>query len=194
MTGNTPPLGGGVCVSRDPGCRGALFRRVNRDRVPFNAVAAVSVASLVIAIPALFGKNNIPFAFFVLTGICTVGFYSPTSSRVLRLRRGEAFESAPWNLGRRYRLVNTLAILFEISVVYSLNLPYTPGWPAVERRLRREPRQLHAARDRAAADLRRVAPRVSQGPLPGPGADARGRRGHGRRVTTAGADDAVPAG
>ena len=62
--------------SRDRGMPGwAVFRRVNRDRVPFNAVIAVSVASLVIAIPALFGKNNIPFAFFALTGICTVGLY-----------------------------------------------------------------------------------------------------------------------
>ena len=53
----------------------AIFRRVNSDKVPFNAVLAVSAASLVIAIPALFGKNNIPFAFFALTGICTVGLY-----------------------------------------------------------------------------------------------------------------------
>ena len=48
---------------------------MNRDRVPFNAVIAVSFFSLVISIPALFGKNNIPFAFFALTGICTVGLY-----------------------------------------------------------------------------------------------------------------------
>ena len=28
-----------------------------------------------IAIPALFGENDYPFAFFALTGICTVGLY-----------------------------------------------------------------------------------------------------------------------
>ena len=45
--------------SRDRGMPGwAIFRRVNRDRVPFNAVIAVSFFSLVIAIPALFGKND----------------------------------------------------------------------------------------------------------------------------------------
>ena len=60
--------------SRDRAIPGwTLFRRVNRDRVPFNAVIAVSVFSLIIAIPALFGKNDVPFAFFALTGICTVG-------------------------------------------------------------------------------------------------------------------------
>jgi amino acid transporter len=106
----------------------AIFRRVNRDRVPFNAVIAVSVASLIIAIPAMFGKNNIPFAFFALTGICTVGLYLAYIIPVyLRLRAGNRFEPGPWNLGSKFRLVNVLAIIFVILVVFSLNLPYTPA-------------------------------------------------------------------
>jgi amino acid transporter len=115
--------------SRDRGMPGwAVFRRVNRDRVPFNAVIAVSFFSLVISIPALFGKNDYPFAFFALTGICTVGLYIAYTIPVyLRLRAGDAFEPGPWNLGKRFRLVNVLAIIFVIVVVYSLNLPYTPG-------------------------------------------------------------------
>src|SRR5919106_501765 len=114
--------------SRDRGMPGwALFRRVNRDRVPFNAVMGVSFFSLVIAIPALFGENNIPFAFFAITGICTVGLYLAYIIPIyLRLRRGDEFDPGPWTLGRRYKLVNTLAIVFVVLVVYSLNLPYTP--------------------------------------------------------------------
>jgi amino acid transporter len=114
--------------SRDRAIPGwSVFQRVNRDRVPFNAVIAVSVFALIIAIPALFGKNDIPFAFFALTGICTVGLYLAYIIPVyLRLRRGERFEPGPWNLGRRYKLVNILAIAFVVLVVYSLNLPYTP--------------------------------------------------------------------
>jgi len=114
--------------SRDRGMPGwALFRRVNRDRVPFNAVMAVSFFSLVIAIPALFGKNNIPFAFFAIAGICTVGLYIAYIIPVyLRLRAGDAFQVGPWNLGSRYRLVNILAIIFVALVVFSLCLPYTP--------------------------------------------------------------------
>ena len=105
-----------------------IFRRVNRDRVPFNAVIAVSVFSLLISIPALFGKNNVPFAFFALTGITTVGLYIAYILPVyLRLRVGDSFETGPWNLGRRYRLVNVLAIIFVILVVFSLDLPYTPA-------------------------------------------------------------------
>jgi len=105
-----------------------LFRRVNRDRVPFNAVIAVSLASLAISWPALFGKNNIPFAFFALTGICTVGLYIAYVLPVyLRLRKGDAFEPGPWNLGRRYKWINTIAVLFVILVVFALDLPYAPG-------------------------------------------------------------------
>jgi amino acid transporter len=114
--------------SRDRGMPGwAIFSRVNKERVPFNAVIAVAVASLVIAIPALFGKNDIPFAFFALTGICTVGLYLAYIIPVyLRLRAGDSFQTGPWNLGSRYRLVNILAIIFVIVVVYALNLPYDP--------------------------------------------------------------------
>jgi amino acid transporter len=115
--------------SRDRGMPGwAVFRRVNRDRVPFNAVMGVSFFSLVIAIPALFGKNNIPFAFFALTGICTVGLYLAYVIPVyLRLRTGDEFQPGPWTLGGKYKIVNVLAIIFVILVVYALNLPYTPA-------------------------------------------------------------------
>jgi amino acid transporter len=115
--------------SRDRAIPGwPLFRRINRDRVPLYAVMAISFWSLVIAIPALFGKNNIPFAFFAITGICTVGLYLAYILPVyLRLRKGDEFEVGPWNLGGRYRLVNTLAIIFVILVVLSLDLPYAPG-------------------------------------------------------------------
>jgi amino acid transporter len=114
--------------ARDRGMPGwFIFRRVNQDRVPFNAVIGVSFFSLVIAIPALFGEKDIPFAFFAITGICTVGLYLAYIIPVyLRLRRGDDFEPGPWTLGRRYRVVNTLAILFVILVVFSLNLPYSP--------------------------------------------------------------------
>jgi len=115
--------------SRDRGMPGwTVFRRVNKDRVPFNAVIAVAVFSAIITIPAFFGKNDIPFAFFAITGICTVGLYLAYIIPVyLRLRKGDAFEPGPWNLGRRYKLVNVLAIVFVVLVVYSLNLPYTPA-------------------------------------------------------------------
>ena len=115
--------------SRDRAIPGwTLFRRVNRDRVPFNAVIAVSVFSLIVAIPALFGKNDVPFAFYALTGICTVGLYVAYIIPVyLRLRAGDNFKPGPWTLGAKYRWVNSIGIFFVILVVFALNLPYTPA-------------------------------------------------------------------
>jgi amino acid transporter len=114
--------------SRDRAIPGwAIFRRVNRDRVPFNAVIAIAVFSLIIAIPALFGKNDIPFAFFAITGICTVGLYIAYIIPVyLRLRKGREFQPGPWSLGGRYRIINVIAIIFVVVVVYALDLPYDP--------------------------------------------------------------------
>ena len=114
--------------SRDRAIPGwGLFQRVNRDRVPVASVIAISALALLITLPALGGKNDIPFAFFAVTGICTVGLYLAYIIPVyLRLRAGDRFEPGPWTLGARYRIVNILAILFVILVVYALNLPFTP--------------------------------------------------------------------
>jgi amino acid transporter len=115
--------------SRDRAIPGwPLFRRVNRDKVPLYAVIAVSFFSLVITIPALWGSNDIPFAFFAITGICTIGLYlAYILPVILRLRAGDDFEPGPWNLGGRYKIVNTLAIIFVALVVFALDLPYTPA-------------------------------------------------------------------
>jgi amino acid transporter len=114
--------------SRDRAIPGwTLFRRVNRDRVPLYGVIAVSVFSVVVTIPALFGNAaGVAWAFPAITGICTVGLYIAYILPVyLRLRAGDSFDPGPWTLGSRYRLVNTLAIAFVVVVVISLSLPFT---------------------------------------------------------------------
>ena len=114
--------------SRDRGMPGwALFRRLNHHRVPTYAVLAVSFFSLLITIPALWGnKAGFPFAFFALTGICTVGLYIAYTLPVyLRWRQGDRFQVGPWNLGRHYRWINVGAVLFAIVTVIALDLPFT---------------------------------------------------------------------
>jgi amino acid transporter len=112
--------------SRDRGMPGwRLFRRLNQARVPLYAVVAVSVASLLITIPAYWGTNGVPFAYYAITSICTVGLYLAYIIPVyLRLRKGTSFEPGPWSLGRHYRWINPLAILFVLLVVYSLDIPF----------------------------------------------------------------------
>ena len=114
--------------SRDRAIPGwPLFRRLNRDRVPLFAVMAVSFFSLVITIPALWSNAaGIAWAFPAITGICTVGLYLAYIIPVyLRHRAGDSFQPGPWNLGRRYKLVNRLAMAFVVLVVISLSLPFT---------------------------------------------------------------------
>jgi hypothetical protein len=90
-------------------------------------VLAVVFFSLVISIPALWSnKAGLPFAFFALTGICTVGLYIAYVIPVyLRLRQGENFQRGPWNLGRHYRWINAGALFFVALVVLTLDLPFS---------------------------------------------------------------------
>jgi amino acid transporter len=116
--------------SRDRGMPGWwLFRRLNRQRVPLYAVLAVSVSALIITIPAMFGNAvGVPWAYFAITSICTVGLYLAYIIPVyLRLRAGSSFEPGPWTLGRHYRWINVGAIAFVALVVYSLDIPIVPA-------------------------------------------------------------------
>jgi hypothetical protein len=92
-------------------------------------VLASSAAALIIPIPAYFGnKAGIPWAYFAITAICTVGLYLAYIIPVfLRLRMGDRFEAGPWSLGRHYRWVNAGAIAFVVLVVYALDIPTVPA-------------------------------------------------------------------
>jgi amino acid transporter len=112
--------------SRDRGMPGwSLFRRLTVKAVPFNAVLAVSIASLIITIPAYFGnKVGTAWAYFAITAICTIGLYLAYIIPVyLRLRQGDKFQPGPWTLGRKYKWVNIGAIAFVVLVLYALNIP-----------------------------------------------------------------------
>jgi amino acid transporter len=112
--------------SRDRGMPGwGLFRRLTAKAVPLYAVLAVSIVSLIITIPAYFGnKQGVPWAYFAITAICTVGLYLAYIIPVyLRLRQGDNFKPGPWTLGSRYKWVNIGAIAFVVLVVYSLDGP-----------------------------------------------------------------------
>jgi amino acid transporter len=114
--------------SRDRGMPGWwLFRRVNAKRVPLYAVMAVSIVSLIITIPAYFGtKTGVPWAYFAITSICTVGLYLAYVIPVyLRLRQGDKFQPGPWTLGRHYKWINIGALAFVVLVVYALDGPTT---------------------------------------------------------------------
>jgi hypothetical protein len=84
------------------------------------------VAALVITIPAYWGTNGVPWAYFAITSICTVGLYLAYILPVyLRFRKGDKFQPGPWTLGRHYKWVNIGAMVFVAAVLYSLDIPFT---------------------------------------------------------------------
>jgi amino acid transporter len=108
-----------------------LFRRINQDRVPLYAVMAISVFSLIVAIPAFWSTDaapTFPWAFFAIVGICTVGLYIAYIIPVyLRFRAGSSWQPGPWNLGRHSRWLNLIAIVWVIITVIVFLLPFGPA-------------------------------------------------------------------
>src|SRR4051794_32679733 len=108
MAGLTSASRTWYAFSRDRGMPGwPLFRRLNHHRVPTYAVLAVTLAALIITIPALgSNKPGFPFPFTALTGICTRGLYTPyTIPAFRRVRQGAPFQPGPWSRGRHYRWI-----------------------------------------------------------------------------------------
>src|SRR3954447_3377501 len=128
MAGLTSASRTWYAFSRDRAIPGwGLFKRLNHHRVPSYAVLAVVFFALVISIPALWSnKAGLPFAFFALTGICTVGLYIAYIIPVyLRVRQGDNFPQGAWTLGRHYRWINWGAVIFVVLVVITLDLPFS---------------------------------------------------------------------
>jgi amino acid transporter len=117
--------------SRDramPGHR--YFAKVNTTGVPFNAVIGMAIAALIITIPALWGAHGgvVPFAFSAIVSITVIGLYiAYTIPIYLRWRMGDAFEpSAAWTLGKRYKWMNPIAVVWVAIIVIAGMLPTTP--------------------------------------------------------------------
>jgi amino acid transporter len=128
MAGLTSASRTWYAFSRDRGIPGwPLFRRLNHHRVPSYAVLAVAFFSLIVTLPALKGNAaGFPYAFFAITGICTVGLYLANIIPVyLRYRAKDKFEPGPWTLGQHYRWINLGAIFFVVVCVIALDLPFT---------------------------------------------------------------------
>jgi amino acid transporter len=120
--------------SRDgaiPGHR--LWRQVGRNRVPQAAVVAICVLSAAIMIPAIW---NYLVGYLVGTGIAVIGLYVAFILPViLRYRLRDRFEPGAWTLGRHYKWIDPIAIVWVafITVIfllppYKTSVPGTEGW------------------------------------------------------------------
>jgi Amino acid permease len=112
-----------------PGSR--LWRRVGANRVPVNAVIAISVASWALMIPTL--ANGV-VGYAVGTSIAVIGlFIAFALPIVLRIRAGNRFEPGPWSLGKHYKWISTTAVAWIALMCVIFLLPLSPnGIPGAE--------------------------------------------------------------
>ncbi|TQM03046.1 amino acid permease [Pseudonocardia kunmingensis] len=112
--------------SRDkavPGSR--LWRRVARNRVPVNAVIAISVTSWALMIPTL--ANGV-VGYAVGTSIAVIGLYIAFGLPIiLRIKAGARFEPGAWSLGKHYKWVSTIAVVWIALVCVLFLLPISPN-------------------------------------------------------------------
>ena len=112
--------------SRDravPGHR--LWRKVSRHRVPVWSVGMVAGAGFLLMIPTWW--NNLA-GYYVGTSVGTTGLYIAFILPViLRYRQGAAFETGAWSLGKHYKWINPIAIVWVLVISIVFMLPTSPG-------------------------------------------------------------------
>jgi amino acid transporter len=130
MAGLTSASRTWYAFSRDraiPGWR--TWTRLSRNRVPALSVLAVAGLALVVTLPALWGNAvGIPWAFFAVTVMTVIGLYIAYVAPVyLRLRAGDRFQPGAWSLGRNYRWMCVVAVIWAVLAVIIFSLPFTPA-------------------------------------------------------------------
>src|SRR6266852_2508233 len=117
--------------SRDRAVPGhQIWRKVSKaDRVPIFTVWAICCLAFVMVLPSLwFGYTG----YAASTAVAVIGLYIAfVLPIILRLRAGESFERGAWHLGRHYKWIDWIAILWIgfISLVFFAPFAYTgiPG-------------------------------------------------------------------
>ena len=108
--------------SRDgavPGHR--WWRQVGRNRVPQVSVIAICILSAAIMIPAIW---NYLVGYLVGTGIAVIGLYVAFILPViLRFRIGDRWEPGAWSLGRHYKWIDLIAIIWVAFITILFLLP-----------------------------------------------------------------------
>jgi amino acid transporter len=115
--------------SRDGAVPGhPLWRRVSKRRVPVYAVFAIGILAGLLMVPAIW---NYLVGYAAGTAIAVIGLYIAFVLPVfLRLRLGSKFEHGAWSLGRHYKWIGVVSLVWVafITVLFSLPL-YKDGLP-----------------------------------------------------------------
>jgi amino acid transporter len=108
--------------SRDgavPGHR--WWRQVGKNRVPQLSVVAICILSALIMLPAI---RNYLVGYLVGTGIAVIGLYVAFILPViLRFRIGDKWEPGAWSLGKHYKWIDVIAIVWVAFIAVLFMLP-----------------------------------------------------------------------
>lgn len=119
--------------SRDGAVPGGRFwTRLNKGGVPLYSVALVAVLAIILTLPALVTVDingaPVPVAFNAVVSIGVVGLYLAFAIPIFqRWRKGSAFKTGTWNLGRHYRWLCVIAVVeIGLTTIIAI-LPTSPG-------------------------------------------------------------------
>lgn len=126
--------------SRDGAVPGAsLWAKLNKSRVPANAVLGTAVIAVLITLPALVEVNIgtaeapiiVPTAFYAVVSVAVIGLYLAFAIPIyLRWKAGSSFKQGPWNLGNKWKWMAPIAVIEIVIISVYFILPTTPmGWP-----------------------------------------------------------------
>src|SRR5436190_8210711 len=112
--------------SRDgavPGHR--LWRKIGANRVPVNAVLAIGALSFALMIPTYWNAYT---GYLVGTSIAVIGLYIAFILPViLRLRKGDDWAPGAWSLGRHYKWIDIVSIIWVAIITILFLLPISPA-------------------------------------------------------------------
>ncbi|MBA2568744.1 MAG: amino acid permease [Actinobacteria bacterium] len=110
--------------SRDRAVPGhGLWRRVTKaERVPLYCVLAICVLAFLLMVPTL---SNAFVGYAVGTQVSVIGLYIAfVLPIILRLRAGESFERGAWHLGKHYKWIDWLSIIWIAFICIAFMLPF----------------------------------------------------------------------
>src|SRR5579875_1275885 len=111
--------------SRDratPGWR--LWSKLNASHVPYLGVILIAFLAFLLALPAW--SSQTAFVYVAITSVATIGLYIAYILPVyLRLRAGDSFDPGPWSLGRWYKVLDIVAIIWVVFICILFILPTT---------------------------------------------------------------------
>src|SRR5262249_8735939 len=113
--------------SRDRAVPGhQLWRQVSKvDRIPIFTVWAIVILAFLTPLPALWWGF---VGYYASTAVAVIGLYIAfLLPIILRLRAGESFERGAWNLGRHYKWIDWIAIIWIVGICIVFMLPSFQG-------------------------------------------------------------------